>query len=455
MTQKQSEANENFNKVKNEVYSSINYSRNKTLEIRKSIEESKAVEMFDDGNVSYLKSNNQDNSKIMNIIQENISYTDDKNKNKYWDVIMEIISSIKKTDIDYPLPELLFGNSLTDLEFLDLFRKAINYVSFSYEETTLNNLKNILINIEDYTNNIFLYPQIMKNIKEDGLLSLIMAKTNDDIAESLELIKIDICTFTPLIKLEFKRQNKDMILDKNELKNILISNVLLNFFMDNLINFIPKFNDKIKNHNDLKKYIISHIDNKNIYFCNLPERLMSVTIFNGDIYMKSKYLKEYFENNNNPQIKKEDNLIIIREKIVLNIKHEMNHILLRQIDEEKKKNFYLKSEYLNSKDKMLIFRNKFTGENDYECSIHESGNSFDFQFYKGFHFDNLLAKEANFFLEVKNMKDKNEYFLKFDEMILNTQKNRQLITDSINKFKRGKYQRPECFKSACLHGDLK
>ena len=136
--------------------------------------------MFDDGNIYYLKSKYQDNSKIINIILENISYTDDKNKNKYWDIIIKIISSIKKADIEYPLPELLFGNSLTDLEFLDLFRKAINYVSFAYEETTLNNLKNILIDIEDYTNNIFLYTQFMKNIKEDGLLSLIMTKTNDD-----------------------------------------------------------------------------------------------------------------------------------------------------------------------------------------------------------------------------------------------------------------------------------
>ena len=63
-----------------------------------------------------------------------------------------------------------------------------------------------------------------------------------------------------------------------------------------------------------------------------------MTIHTGDIFIQSKYIIEYYENQ--MFYKKEDDYIIIREKIILNIIHEMNHVLFRLIDEDKNKNFF-------------------------------------------------------------------------------------------------------------------
>lgn len=361
--------------------------------------------------------------------------------------MIQIINSMKKINDKCDFPELKFGKSLKDREFLDLFRKVINYAFYSLPEKKLDIMKCNLQDIESYTDNIFLYPQITKDIKENGLLTYVMAKTDDEMEESMELIKANISTITPLIKLEFKRNNADYSLDKNELKNILSSNVLLQFYFDNLKNFVQKFDEKIHNKEELRSHISNYLFKYNIYFCKLPKSIYAITIHTGNIYLNAKYIQEYFEYNMN-KTKKEDDLIIIREKMVLNIKHEMNHALLREIDEEKKNNFFLKSHHANTKKKNLIFKDKYLKPRNYSETLNESGNYFDFLFYKGYYFDNLLKHEANFFLDVKNMEDEKIYNEKFSQMIKETQ-NSQEIINSINKFKKQDCS-SRCFKSIIL-----
>ena len=178
----------------------------------------------------------------------------------------------------------------------------------------------------------------------------------------------------------------------------------------------------------------------------MPSNIHAVTIHTGNIYIQSKYITEYFENINKTESKrKEEESIVIREKIVLNIIHEMNHILLRLIDENKNKNFFLKSLNSDSKREILLFKDKFNVKSKYPFSGNESGNNFDYNFYKGYYFNYLFKNEANFFLDIKNIKDEKEFNSNFDKMILETKKNRPK-KNSICKFNK-KYEFSKCFKS--------
>ena len=85
---------------------------------------------------------------------------------------------------------------------------------------------------------------------------------------------------------------KNYDLDKKELKEILTSEVLINFYKNNLENFISNFNQEIKDDNNFKKLIESYIDNYNIYFCVINSNKYTFTLFNGNIYLNSIYLKD-------------------------------------------------------------------------------------------------------------------------------------------------------------------
>ena len=364
----------------------------------------KAMALFEKENKEFLKSNPQENSKFENIIKNNMLLTPKESQEEYWNQLKNIFASIKKTNIAYDCPKLPFGNSLDDLDFLLLVKDSINYICYSQTNEFIEDLKEMLDNIENYTQNIFMFPNILKDIKKNGILTLIMSQTNKEIEDSLELIQIDVCTITPLIKLHFEKDNINYDLDKRELKDIMTSKVVLGYLRKNLSQFIDSGNKILKDENKLKESIETYIEKYNIYFCNLSTDTLAITIYTGNIYLKSKYLKEYIDNKNDIK-NNADNGIIIREKIVLNYKHEMNHALLRVLDDNKANNFFLRSKN-NKKTESLKFKDKLINNKKYSFSQDESGTCFDYKFFRGYYFNNLMKHEANFFLEVKNIKDK-------------------------------------------------
>ena len=116
------------------------------------------------------------------------------------------------------------------------------------------------------------------------------------------MLKIKRCTFLPLLELDFIRDHINYVLNKNELKNIYTSKVIISFYKNNLEKFINDFSTKIKNDEALKEKINSYIDNYNIYFCKLPTHTMALTIFKAiytyeliicKIILKSRVSKSY------------------------------------------------------------------------------------------------------------------------------------------------------------------
>ena len=108
----------------------------------------------------------------------------------------------------------------------------------------------------------------------------------------------------------------------------------------------------------------------------------------------------------------------------------MNHILLRLID-KKKENFFIKCHNSNTKSDIIKLKDKFRNDKFHELSNHNCGNVFDYEFYNGYYFNTLFQNKANFFFDVKNMNNIDEYNKKFNIMMSEKKANKKLI----NKFR--------------------
>ena len=132
----------------------------------------------------------------------------------------------------------------------------------------------------------------------------------------------------PLVNLPFDKNEED--LNKNNLIDIATSYVPLLSFNTTLKNFVKNYKFK---KNVLKIKIKNYIESHEIYFLSFEDNIHGLTIHTGDIFINLKYIKEYFDINN------ESNKLIIRSKIVMVFLHELNHGLIREIEEEKRENF--------------------------------------------------------------------------------------------------------------------
>ena len=227
----------------------------------KELTNDEACELYDNNNVKYLNSNPENNNSAIKTIEDNILYTPDNLQNIYWFKMLQIIDSISKKNVSCNYPKLNFGKALSDTEFLDLFKLTVDYASYSQSEYILNLKKKELKTITSNVENIFSFPKILKNVKENGFLHFVMAETKNEREESIELIKVKNTTLTPLVNLPFNINGKNFDFNNEELKQILTSNVLVNFYKKNLRNFIPKFDEKIRNNAQLIQHIIFHLDN--------------------------------------------------------------------------------------------------------------------------------------------------------------------------------------------------
>ena len=375
-------------------------------------------------------------SNINKLLEQSYEITPSELQQKYGNKIIDAIRLIKKSQTFEALPKLPFGKQLSDDEFLELLNKCVCYANYHLAKENLNNIREKLLASSNILFDMFETPRILKDLLENALLTILTSNNETDQADNFDILRSSyISTITPFAKLEFN--NKNNTLDKKELIETLCSKVHLKNYYESLDEFIPNFKNIVKSEEGLKVYINVYLQKYNIYFCKLPQNIMAITIHTGNIYLKADYLEEYFNKTDlNSQI-------IIREKIVLNLSHELMHGLIRIINPEMAENFFDKSEKKTKvKDNQIEFKDKFVSS-FYSLNANESGNVFDHNFYEGYYFGELYEEEAFFFLDKKNLNSIDEYKNKLKSIILGEKKNK-VINSSINKFKKLKYEKPHC-----------
>ena len=114
--------------------------------------------------------------------------------------------------------------------------------------------------------------------------------------------------------------------------------------------------------------------------------------------------------------------------------HELNHGIIREIDDDKKDNFFNNSK--KNKDngkKELKFKGLVKG-NFFFLPLNESGNYFDYLFYGGYYLDTISFNLAKFLLKIKDVDKKAIYINKIKKII---KKIDPEPNSSIFKFKMG------------------
>ena len=399
------------------------------------------IDKYDNENIAIIKNTNS--KELENILSHNISITANEYQNIHYKEIINEINNLKNSNIYEKLPVLPYGKRLSDLEFINLFKKCVKYANYKFDYEKLENTKRRLLELIDVIENVFKCPQILKDLKQNALLSILTSADDDEQTDNFNLLKVRYSSLTPLIKMNFNNNE----LNKKELTEIFCSYVYIKNYMKSLCKFIPNFNKIIPNETILKNYITNYFNNHDIYFCDMQDmdNIMAVTIHTGNMYLKAKYLVEYFEKNN-PETQ-----IIIREKIILNIAHELNHNLVREINQEMKNNFFIKSNYKGKKieNNEINFISKFDDTNIHILSVNESGNLFDYYFYDHYYFDDLYDKEAKLFLNIKEIKSLTEYKSKLNN-IINEEKVKKPICNPVNKFKKLENKTRRCIKSRII-----
>ena len=411
------------------------FAKNKIQTKRNYISLEDAIEKYDENNLIYFEQIKSKENNISKFLEQSYDITPPELQKKYGNEIIDIIKSIKKSQIYEPQPKLPFGKQLSDNEFLELLKKCVCYANYYLPEENLNKIREKLLKNSKYILDIFETPRILKDLLENALLTILASNDESDQDDNFDILfKSYISTITPFVKLEFNNNNK---LDKKELSDIFCSIVHLRNYYKSLGEFIPDFENVVKDEESLKTHIINYLQKYNIYFYKLPQNIMAIAIHTGNVYLKADYLEEYFSETDL------SSQIIIREKIVLNLSHELMHGLIRIINPKMAENFFDKSNKKTKEENNEIkFKDKFIS-NFYLLNANESGNVFDHNFYEGYYFGELYKEEAFFFLGIKDINSMDEYKNKLNSIILGEKKNK-VSSMSINKFKKLKHERPRC-----------
>ena len=383
---------------------------------------------YDDFNYKILNNNTINLEKMKEDFYENIDITPLAEQEEYKNQMIDIIKNMNKSDIFSELPSLPFGKSLSDKEFILLLEECANFASFHLSKEKIEIIKNTLLNDHaDVLENLFRKGKIKKDVIQNALLTILTTDNEKDQKDNFNLLDIKYSTATPLIELDFNK-NDEYKIDRNELIQTFSSHVYIKNFQKTFEEFGVKKNEISEN--ILKSNIKKYFENHYIYFCDLPEKIMAVTIHTGNIYMKAKYLEEYYNK------KDKESQIIIREKIILNIGHELAHILLRTINIKMKNNFLIKIKNKNSnaKNKMIQFKDKFN-QGFHELDLNDSGNILDFNMFNKYYFGEIYPEESDFFLKIKSFTSIVEYNSQLNK-IIQKEKSQNLNTQQVNKFKK-------------------
>ena len=399
-----------------------------------------SINKYDHNNLFLLdQANDKEYGNMEDYLDFSCKITPPELQESYGQKVIEIIDSINKSKIPIEIPKLPFGKHLSDDEFLELLAKCVSYFNYNLDEENLESIKNRLLINSKFLKNIFKKKQILKDLLENCLLTILTSNNQEDQDDNFNILTdANISTITPLLKLEFNYNNIDNVLNKKEIIDTFCSKIYLHNYYKSLDEFIPKFKNIVKDENSLKILITNYYKKYNIYFCELPQYMMAITIHTGNVYLNAGYLKEYFNKTDC------DSQIIIREKIILNLAHELMHSLVRVINPKMAENFLIKSQKkTKAENDQLKFRDKFLVSNFHLFDSNESGNVFDFYFFNGYYFKELYRQEAEFFLDIKNKDNISEYKNQLNSIILN-ESTKKLSTQTVNKFKKLEKERPKC-----------
>ena len=202
---------------------------------------------YDDFNYKILNNNTINLEKMKEDFYENIDITPLAEQEEYKNQMIDIIKNMNKSDIFSELPSLPFGKSLSDKEFILLLEECANFASFHLSKEKIEIIKKTLLNDHaDVLENLFRKGKIKKDVIQNALLTILTTDNEKDQKDNFNLLVIKYSTATPLIKLDFNK-NDEYKIDMNELIQTFSSHVYIKNFQKTFEEFGVKKNEISEN----------------------------------------------------------------------------------------------------------------------------------------------------------------------------------------------------------------
>lgn len=96
---------------------------------------------------------------------------------------------MKKSAKFAPLPVLPYGTKLSDLQFIKLFEECILFANYNLSKDDHEKIKKRLLESEYDLNSLFTSPQILKDLKENALLTILTSNNKDDQDDNFSILK--------------------------------------------------------------------------------------------------------------------------------------------------------------------------------------------------------------------------------------------------------------------------
>ena len=171
---------------------------------------------------------------------------------------------------------------------MDIVKERVKYISSNYDKNYINILKNEFIKYETEIKNIFVNNKLMKDIKENAIISILYLEKYDkkDFDNNFSFLGVQNITTIPLINIPMNlTKNNDFDLNKKNILNICLSYIPFTCYKNTMNKFINNYN---LNNKELRSHIINYIKLHEFYFCNLKDDIQGINIHTGDIFLNIK-----------------------------------------------------------------------------------------------------------------------------------------------------------------------
>ena len=282
--------------------------------------------------ISIQLNNNLNNNE--NNIQE-----EEKEKGKE---IFNILNSIELCPIrDYKyadfnlisnsIDNFKFGENISHERFILIISNLLKYIKFHWKKAKVKNLIELIQKIKSKIKKMYLFNEFIQNLRKHIIIIILYNKSFINLPKSyIHILKSNI-TYN-FKEINFSLNNTHLKYSKKTIKNILTSNLMKCFYYNAIKRYIFSYN--LRNKSDFEKLISEKIieifDKINLIYTNLPKKILSYSIYNGDIYLNNE-INEILINN------KKENLICGIFLLHYAIIKEIVRISIKLIEKEEQK----------------------------------------------------------------------------------------------------------------------
>ena len=286
-----------------------------------------------------MESKTINDNLIINIYNDNKNEEELKEKGKEIFNILNNIELCRIRDYEYAdfnlisnsLDNFKFGENISHERFILIISNLLKYIKFHWKRAKVKNLIELVQKIKSKIKKIYLFNENIQNLRKDIIINILFNKSFINLPKSHIFILKANYTYN-FQEINFLINNTHLKYNKKTIKNILTTNLMKCFYYNAIKKYICTYN--LRNKSDFDKLISEKIieifDKINLIYTNLPKKILSYSIYNGDIYLNNE-INEILINN------KKENLICGIFLLHYAIIKEIVRISIKLIEKEEQK----------------------------------------------------------------------------------------------------------------------